>query len=164
MKYRDQVFCGALVAIASYAVFELPARSPICSSPSSPETSGKAGAGHGLTRASNSNAPRFARSLPPEGGSHIDRTSWLPALAGRLRPAFDFRLKAEATVDSSGDVLAIPRRFWHSWQSMDPNLTTAPHSDPTLLYRYRDALYAADLFIVGLHLDFFSWLGTHPST
>jgi hypothetical protein len=47
---------------------------------------------------------------------------------------------------------------------MDPTLTTAPHSDPTLVYRYRDGLYAADLFIVGLHLDFFSWLGAHPST
>jgi acetylserotonin N-methyltransferase len=47
---------------------------------------------------------------------------------------------------------------------MTPELTVGPHTDPTLLYRYRDALYAADLFIAGLHLDFFSWLGTHPST
>ena len=47
---------------------------------------------------------------------------------------------------------------------MDPNLTTAPHSDPTLVYRYRDGLYAADLLIVGLHLDFFSWLAANPST
>jgi acetylserotonin N-methyltransferase len=47
---------------------------------------------------------------------------------------------------------------------MNPELTAGPRTDPTLLYRYRDALYAADLFIVGLHLDFFSWLDTHPST
>jgi predicted O-methyltransferase YrrM len=47
---------------------------------------------------------------------------------------------------------------------MDPNLTTAPHSDPTLAYRYRDGLYAADLLIAGLHLDFFSWLHGNPST
>ena len=47
---------------------------------------------------------------------------------------------------------------------MIPELTAGPRTDPTLLYRYRDALYAADLFIVGLHLDFFSWLHTHPST
>jgi acetylserotonin N-methyltransferase len=47
---------------------------------------------------------------------------------------------------------------------MDPSLTTAPRTDPTLIYRYRDALHAADLLVVGLHLDFFSWLDTHPST
>ena len=47
---------------------------------------------------------------------------------------------------------------------MNPELTAGPRTDPTLLYRYRDALYAADLFIVGLHLNFFSWLDTHPST
>lgn len=47
---------------------------------------------------------------------------------------------------------------------MDPSLTTVPHSDPTLLYRYRDALYAPDLLVVGLHLDFFSWLNANPST
>jgi 3-hydroxy-5-methyl-1-naphthoate 3-O-methyltransferase len=47
---------------------------------------------------------------------------------------------------------------------MNPELTVGPRTDPTLLYRYRDALYAADLFIVGLHLDFFSWLDAHPST
>jgi predicted O-methyltransferase YrrM len=47
---------------------------------------------------------------------------------------------------------------------MDVTLTTAPRTDPTLLYRYRDALYAADLLIVGLHLDFFSWLNANPSS
>ena len=47
---------------------------------------------------------------------------------------------------------------------MDPSLTTAPRTDPTLLYRYRDALYAVDLLIVGLHLDFFSWLDANPSS
>jgi hypothetical protein len=29
----------------------------------------------------------------------LTRISWLPALAGRLRPAFGFRLKAEATTE-----------------------------------------------------------------
>ena len=47
---------------------------------------------------------------------------------------------------------------------MDSTLTTAPRTDPTLIYRYRDALYAADLLVVGLHLDFFSWLDANPST
>ncbi len=47
---------------------------------------------------------------------------------------------------------------------MDSTLIAAPRSDPTLIYRYRDALYAADLLVVGLHLDFFSWLDANPST
>jgi predicted O-methyltransferase YrrM len=47
---------------------------------------------------------------------------------------------------------------------MQPELTSAPRTDPTLLYRYRDALYAADLLMVGIQLDFFSWLGANPST
>ena len=47
---------------------------------------------------------------------------------------------------------------------MHPELISAPRTDPTLLYRYRDALYAPDLLIVGVHLDFFSWLGANPST
>jgi predicted O-methyltransferase YrrM len=47
---------------------------------------------------------------------------------------------------------------------MDPILTALPRTDPTLIYRYRDALYASDLLIVGLHLDFFSWLESHPSS
>ncbi len=42
-------------------------------------------------------------------------------------------------------------------------LTSSPGTDPTLLYRYRDAQHAADLLIVGLHLDLFSWLARHPS-
>ena len=47
---------------------------------------------------------------------------------------------------------------------MQPELTSAPRTDPTLIYRYRDALYAPDLLIVGVQLDFFSWLGANPST
>ena len=44
------------------------------------------------------------------------------------------------------------------------DLTEAPATDPTLIYRYRDALYAADMLIVALvHLDLFSWLAGHPS-
>ena len=43
------------------------------------------------------------------------------------------------------------------------DLLSSPASDPTLLYRYRDAMHAADLLIVGLHLDLFSWLAGHPS-
>jgi predicted O-methyltransferase YrrM len=43
-------------------------------------------------------------------------------------------------------------------------LTSAPNTDPTLLYRYRDAMYAADMLIVGLHLDLFTRLASQPST
>ncbi len=39
------------------------------------------------------------------------------------------------------------------------DLTLAPSTDPTALYRYRDCIYADDLLITGLvHLDFFTWL------
>ena len=44
------------------------------------------------------------------------------------------------------------------------DLTTTPASDPTLLYRYRDAMYAPDMLIVGLHLDLFTRLASQPST
>ena len=44
------------------------------------------------------------------------------------------------------------------------DLTASPTSDPTLLYRYRDAMYAADMLIVGLHLDLFTRLASQPST
>ncbi len=44
------------------------------------------------------------------------------------------------------------------------DLTATPDSDPTLLYRYRDAMYAADMLIVGLHLDLFTRLASNPST
>jgi hypothetical protein len=43
-------------------------------------------------------------------------------------------------------------------------MPAAPATDPTLLYRYRDALYAVDMLIAGLHLDLFSRLAAHPST
>jgi len=41
---------------------------------------------------------------------------------------------------------------------------SSPGTDPTLLYRYRDALHAPDLLIAGLHLDVFSALARRPST
>jgi predicted O-methyltransferase YrrM len=44
------------------------------------------------------------------------------------------------------------------------DLTATPSSDPTLLYRYRDAMYAPDLLIVGLHLDLFTRLASQPAT
>jgi len=44
------------------------------------------------------------------------------------------------------------------------DLTSVPATDPTLLYHYRDALYAADMLIAGLHLDLFSWLAARPSS
>jgi predicted O-methyltransferase YrrM len=47
---------------------------------------------------------------------------------------------------------------------MPDALTTSPESNPTLLYRYRDAIYAADMLIVGLHLDLFTRLASRPST
>ncbi len=44
------------------------------------------------------------------------------------------------------------------------NLIDVPTTDPTSLYRYRDGLYAADMLTAALaHLDFFTWLETHPS-
>jgi len=45
-----------------------------------------------------------------------------------------------------------------------PDLRTMPESDPTSVYRYRDGLYAADLLSAAIvWLDFFTWLGAHPS-
>ena len=44
------------------------------------------------------------------------------------------------------------------------DLTAVPRTDPLLLYRYRDALYAADMLILGLHLDVFSWLADRPAS
>ena len=39
------------------------------------------------------------------------------------------------------------------------DLTAAPQTDPTVLYRARDGLYATDLLVAALvHLDFFSWV------
>jgi SAM-dependent methyltransferase len=47
---------------------------------------------------------------------------------------------------------------------MENNLTRAPSTDPTALYRYRDGLYADDMLITGLvWLDLFSWLAEQPS-
>jgi len=48
---------------------------------------------------------------------------------------------------------------------MPQDLTAAPESDPLSVYRYRDGLYAVDLLTAAVvHLDFFTWLGAHPST
>jgi len=47
---------------------------------------------------------------------------------------------------------------------MHDALTAASKSDPTLLYRYRDAMYAPDMLIVGLHLDLFTRLASQPKT
>ena len=39
------------------------------------------------------------------------------------------------------------------------DLTLAPRTDPTSIYRSRDGLYADDLLITALvHLDLFSWI------
>ena len=44
------------------------------------------------------------------------------------------------------------------------DLTLAPPTDPTGLYRLRDGLHATDMLIVALgHLDLFSWLATRGS-
>ncbi len=46
----------------------------------------------------------------------------------------------------------------------DPNLTRPPATDPVRAYRYRDGLYAVDLLTAAVvHLDFFTWLSSHPS-
>ena len=48
--------------------------------------------------------------------------------------------------------------------SLDP-LLSEPVSDPLALYRGRDAIVATDLLAAAMvHLDFFTWLGEHPST
>lgn len=45
------------------------------------------------------------------------------------------------------------------------DLTAAPATDPTAIYRYRDGLYAVDLITAALvHFDFFTWLNANPST
>lgn len=45
------------------------------------------------------------------------------------------------------------------------DLTAAPVTDPTHIYRYRDGLYAVDLITAALvHFDFFTWLAANPST
>ena len=48
---------------------------------------------------------------------------------------------------------------------MSVDLTLAPATDPTRIYRYRDGLYAVDLITAAVvELDFFSWLAAHPSS
>jgi len=48
---------------------------------------------------------------------------------------------------------------------MTLDLTQAPRTDPTQLYRRRDGLYADDLLIAALtELDFFTWIDARPST
>ncbi|HEX8296716.1 MAG TPA: methyltransferase [Chthoniobacteraceae bacterium] len=45
------------------------------------------------------------------------------------------------------------------------SLLAEPVTDPLPLYRYRDGLVAVDLLGAAVaHLDFFTWLGGHPST
>ena len=47
---------------------------------------------------------------------------------------------------------------------MRHSLTTAPATDPTALYRYRDGLYAEDLLILALvRMDFFTALAAEPT-
>lgn len=44
------------------------------------------------------------------------------------------------------------------------DLTLAPQTDPTFIYRPRDGLYAVDMLIVAVCcLDFFTWLEANPS-
>ena len=44
------------------------------------------------------------------------------------------------------------------------DLTLAPESDPTSLYRYRDGIFAVDLLTAALvDLDFFTWLAKQPA-
>ena len=45
------------------------------------------------------------------------------------------------------------------------SLLSEPATDPLPLYRYRDGIVAVDLLGAAIaHLDFFTWLGGHPST
>ncbi len=44
------------------------------------------------------------------------------------------------------------------------DLTRAPKTDPTEIYRYRDGIYAVDLLITAIvQLDFFTWLSKNPA-
>jgi SAM-dependent methyltransferase len=48
---------------------------------------------------------------------------------------------------------------------MENPLLSEPLADPVSLYRLRDGLMAVDLLGAAIsHLDFFTWLATHPST
>ena len=48
---------------------------------------------------------------------------------------------------------------------MHRHFTDLPVSDPTDLYRFRDAIVAVDLLGAAIaHLDFFTWLAEHPAT
>jgi predicted O-methyltransferase YrrM len=48
---------------------------------------------------------------------------------------------------------------------MHLDLTAAPQTDPTSVYRWRDGLYAADLLACAIvHLDFFTALAEQPAT
>lgn len=45
------------------------------------------------------------------------------------------------------------------------DLTLAPGTDPTALYRSRDELYAEDMLVAALNgFDFFTWLDRHPGS
>ncbi|MBN8417428.1 MAG: methyltransferase [Verrucomicrobia bacterium] len=44
------------------------------------------------------------------------------------------------------------------------DLTSAPATDPTSIYRYRDCLYGADMVTAALSVDFFTWLSANPSS
>lgn len=45
------------------------------------------------------------------------------------------------------------------------DLTRAPQTDPSPLYRERDELYAVDMLVAALNgFDFFTWLDAHPSS
>jgi len=44
-------------------------------------------------------------------------------------------------------------------------LDSLPHTDPSVILRYRDGLYAVDLLTAAIvEFEFFQWLGEHPST
>src|SRR4030095_11135325 len=48
---------------------------------------------------------------------------------------------------------------------MPIDLTQAPKTDPTFLYRRRDGQYADDFLIAALQgLDLFTWIDAHPGT
>jgi predicted O-methyltransferase YrrM len=50
-------------------------------------------------------------------------------------------------------------------RAIPADLTQAPSTDPSILYRSRDELYATDMLIAGLTgLDFFTRLDAHPGT
>src|SRR5262245_56037684 len=60
---------------------------------------------------------------------------------------------------------ANPPEIGHNGAGAMQNMTALPQTDPSLLYRTRDEIYAADMLIAALKdLDLFTWIGEGTAT